>query len=512
METSLCPTQQVVFETLLRSSKIGNVFELQGNSGTGKSTILRKLYQDLRGTFLHIRDFIDEMQGQHPLALEETFDRLMTRMIRTNDVVIVDDFHLLLQIQYQGHAYPRAGLLSLPLLKLCSHATEYQKVLIFASNGDYGITSRLYPATVQIPMGQFTVQDYTFLCQQYLHPEVASQLDHDKIFRFAANLNGYQIRNACMNLLHHEHLTTEQFIDYLRSCQLVSNVDLGEVQAVDIDDLKGLDDIIKSLEANLIVPLEHDELAKQLDLKPKRGVLLAGPPGTGKTTIGRALAHRLKSKFFLIDGTFISGTSDFYGCVHRVFESAKQNAPAIVFIDDSDVIFEGGEELGLYRYLLTLLDGLESETAKQVCVMMTAMDISNIPPALVRSGRIELWLETRLPDETARSEILAGCLSKLPECLASADIAQIVAATEGFTGADLKRLVEDGKTLYAYDHVQGQPLQSATDYFLAAVVNVTSNKDRYAQAEAHARHQRAASLPRRGLFEHTQLIQALMDA
>src|SRR6185436_6754904 len=120
---------------------------------------------------------------------------------------------------------------------------------------------------------------------------------------------------------------------------------------------------------------ENDELASALGLKPKRGVLLAGPPGTGKTTIGRALAHRLKSKFFLIDGTSISGTPDFYRRIHHVFQTAKENAPGIIFIDDSDVIFEGGQETGLYRYLLTMLDGLESASAGRICLMMTAMDV-----------------------------------------------------------------------------------------------------------------------------------------
>src|SRR5205085_8166264 len=128
-----------------------------------------------------------------------------------------------------------------------------------------------------------------------------------------------------------------------------SNVELGEVEAVDLADLKGIDDVIESLEANIIMPLENDKLAERLNIKPKRGVLLAGPPGTGKTSIGRALAHRLRSKFFLIDGTFVSGTPQFYARVHQVFEAAKNNAPCIVFIDDSDVIFESGEEMGLYR-------------------------------------------------------------------------------------------------------------------------------------------------------------------
>jgi len=275
----------------------------------------------------------------------------------------------------------------------------------------------------------------------------------------------------------------------LKSQQLSSNVDLGEVQPADLSSLKGVDDVLRSLEANLIIPLEHDELVATLDLKPKRGVLLAGPPGTGKTTIGRALAHRLKSKFFLIDGTFISGTGDFYQKIHYVFEAAKQNAPAIVFIDDTDVIFEEGGETGLYRYLLTLLDGLESETAGQVCVMMTAMDISSLPPALVRSGRIELWLEMRLPDEEARAAILNTRLKQLPLALSDVDLPQLVGATEGFTGAGLKRLIEEGKTLYAYDLVQEQALKSATEYFLAAVEIVVANKQRYAEAEATARQE-----------------------
>jgi len=69
-----------------------------------------------------------------------------------------------------------------------------------------------------------------------------------------------------------------------------------------LKDLKGIDDVIAALEAHILIPLEQVELASELDLKPKRGVLLAGPPGTGKTTIGRALARR-RGKFFLIDGT-----------------------------------------------------------------------------------------------------------------------------------------------------------------------------------------------------------------
>jgi ATP-dependent 26S proteasome regulatory subunit len=262
-----------------------------------------------------------------------------------------------------------------------------------------------------------------------------------------------------------------------------------------LHDLHGVDEVIESLEANIILPLENDELANEYQLKPKRGVLLAGPPGTGKTSVGRALAHRLQSKFFLLDGTFISGTSQFYFRIQELFESAKQNAPSIIFIDDCDAIFEGGEELGLYRYLLTMLDGLESASAGRVCVMMTAMDIAHLPPALIRSGRIELWLEMKLPDAAARRNIMANLLAKTPNLRQQINFDSLQEATDGFTGADLKRLVDDGKILVAADKARAVPLQDITTYFQKAAEAVRANKHQYAAAEERSKAQRPQRPP-----------------
>ncbi|MDX2232768.1 MAG: AAA family ATPase [Leptolyngbyaceae cyanobacterium bins.349] len=481
--SQLCPAQQLAFDRLLQQMHTHSVLEILGNPGMGKTTLLHHAHQYLGGELLQMYDFIDQTKSRHPFALEEAFEAWVMTALQQHEIVIIDDISLLLPVCY-GH-YPRYGLVSLPLRKICTAAASRHKTLIFAGHDDCAQVKNFYPLAESILIENFAAMDYGFLCYRYLDAAIASHLDYDKIYRFASNLNAYQLRHACLELQDSCVVTTDGFIDYLKSRQLSSNVDLGEVQPADFSLLKGIDDVLASLEANLIIPLENDELAKQLDLKPKRGVLLAGPPGTGKTTIGRALAHRLKSKFFLIDGTFISGSGDFYTKIHYVFEAAKHNAPAIVFIDDTDVIFESGDEMGLYRYLLTLLDGLESETAGRVCVMMTAMNIGNLPPALVRSGRIELWLELRLPNEAARTEILTTAFGKLSLALSDADVAQLVTATEGFTGADLKRLIEEGKTLYAFDLVRGNSFKSATSYFLAAVEIVMGNKQRYAEALAH---------------------------
>ena len=194
-------------------------------------------------------------------------------------------------------------------------AAQAGKRLVFGTEGIHvpGIYERVPSA--HIP--PFVVDDYAMLCAAYLAAERARALDVKKIHRFAPNLNARQLGHTCNALRDDPRLDTDRFIDYLREHHMASNVDLGEVQVVDLKDLKGLDDVLESLEANVILPLEKADIAEELGLKAKRGVLLAGPPGTGKTTIGRALAHRLKSKFFLIDGTVVCATPFVRRCSTR---------------------------------------------------------------------------------------------------------------------------------------------------------------------------------------------------
>jgi transitional endoplasmic reticulum ATPase len=491
MAITLCPTQQRALDHLRHALPLGNIFVVSSPTGLGRTTVLREIQTELDAAFLDMKNFLAALQSRHPHALEETFEQTLLDALSHNDAVIVDDLHLLTCVVGDCNMfYPRKGLLDGPMTTLAVHTIQAGKKLIFGSdhNTPAPVSARAHFARIK----EFDPSDYQCVCASHLGQPTASRLDFQKIFRFARELNAHQIKAACQwfqNAI--DTVDTERFIDYLRSQRLSSNVDLGEVQQVDLRDLQGVDDVIRSLEANIIVPLENDKLAAELNLKPKRGVLLAGPPGTGKTTVGRALAHRLKSKFFLLDGTFITGTRNFYQRVHELFERAKQNAPSIIFIDDSDVLFENREEHGpgLYRYLLTLLDGLESETAGRVCVMMTVMDVSALPPALVRSGRVELWLDMRLPDEAARAAILKQHLAGLPSSMGPVDAMRLASSTDGFTGADLKRLVEDGKALFAFDKSRNEPVKPVTEYFVSAIETVRANKQRYAEAEARTRAQ-----------------------
>jgi len=476
----LAPAQRAAAERLSSVLSKGEIFVLRAQPGMGRTTVLSHLYGTAGGILLGVRQFLNELTVRTPEAIEEAFLSMLDRALSAADLVIVDDLHLLTAI-VDSCNYWRANLLEAALTAVMTEAVAQNKKLIFG-------TDETEPAAVSrraciVGIAEFSPADYASICQAWLPAEIGAGIDYAKVHRFGPALSAHQLKGACQSLGGGSTLTTDELIAYLREHHLASNVDLEEVTPVDLRDLKGVDDVIRALESKIALPLENDALATQYGLKPKRGVLLAGPPGTGKTTIGRALAHRLKSKFFLIDGTVIAGTQFFYAEIRRVFDAAKRNAPSIIFIDDSDVIFESQEEHGLYRYLLTMLDGLESASAGRVCVIMTAMNVGSLPRAMVRSGRVELWLETRLPDTEARVCLLKGLLAGVPAPFDAVDIESIAISARGLTGADLKAVVEDGKLLFAHDLATGNVPRPAEDYFLEAIDTVRANQVNYARAK-----------------------------
>ncbi|MFN0056020.1 MAG: AAA family ATPase [Planctomycetales bacterium] len=473
---SLTPVQRTAFLGIRHALSLNPVALLWGESGCGKTMVLQELEREFGARLLTMKDLLEAMKSRHPLALEETFEQIVIDALQQSDCVIIDDVDVLESVVGGCRSYPRSNWLDAVALTLCRYVVETTKKLVFGGGGPSAIYNRGYRFGIE----QFGLEDYQQLIATYLPPPQVERLNIEKIYRYAPGLDGHQIRNACRWLAEESSLDTDRFIEYLRSQGMTSNVHLSDVRQVALQDLEGIDHVIESLETHIVFPMENDDMSRRYGLKPKRGVLLLGPPGTGKTTIGRALAHRLKSKFFLIDGTFIAGTDHFYYRVDRVFEEAQRNAPAVIFIDDCDAIFQSGSELGLYRYLLTKLDGLESQSMGRVCVMFTAMDVADLPPALVRSGRIELWLETKLPDASARHSILSRHLRGLPEEVGTVDVQQLVEATAGFTGADLGPVIDDGKNLLAYDQFQKRERKPSTSYFLAAIQAIRSNKERYA--------------------------------
>ena len=472
---SLSPSQLQAAEGVLLGLERGDCAVLQDSGSDGKTTVLDYVHQKLGGVRIGVREFLSKLAAYEPFAIEEAFLDMLDAAVAQHDLVIVDDLHLIKNVA-ESCDYTRKNLFDAVMTAALAAAAAARTKMLFAV---CDIPDPLLRRAHSWFIADFTEADFESICSAYLEPAACARLDFGEIHRFAPSLNAHQLRKAAVWLSRDPDLDTARFLDYLNTHNLVSNVEIEEVEPVTWNDLKGVDDVIQALEAKIALPFENRELALELGLKPKRGVLLAGPPGTGKTTIGRALAHRLKGKFFLVDGTVIAGSNNFYAEINRVFSAAKRNAPSVVFIDDADVIFEGNKEGGLYRYLLTKLDGLESASCGRVCVILTAMEPSDLPAAILRSGRIELWLETRLPDKSAREEIFREKLSSLPPPLCAANIEVLASASRGFTGADLKAIIEDGKLQFAHDRTTGKPPRPVQEYFMDAISAIRRNRRKY---------------------------------
>ena len=222
----------------------------------------------------------------------------------------------------------------------------------------------------------------------------------------------------------------------------------GGRATVNYDDVGGMEDTIKQLREMVELPLRYPELFTRLGVDPPKGVLLHGPPGTGKTRLAQAVANESDAYFSIINGPEIMGSG--YGesekRLREVFEDASRNAPAIIFIDEIDSIapkrdrVPGEAEKRLVAQLLTLMDGLEART--NVVVFAATNRPDAIDEALRRPGRFDREIVIGVPDENGRREIIGIHTRGMP-LGDKVDLMELARTTHGFVGADLAALARE---------------------------------------------------------------------
>ncbi|KAI5180403.1 transitional endoplasmic reticulum ATPase [Nematocida sp. AWRm80] len=237
---------------------------------------------------------------------------------------------------------------------------------------------------------------------------------------------------------------------------------LADINRIGYDDIGGCRKQMAKIRELVDLPLRHPTLFKTLGAKPPRGILMHGPPGTGKTMIARAVANESGAFFFLINGPEImsklSGESE--NNLRKAFEQAEKESPSIIFIDEIDAIApkrdksQGEVEKRVVSQLLTLMDGLNSRST--VIVIGATNRPNSIDPALRRFGRFDREIEIGIPDFIGRFEIMRIHTKNL--ILApDADIEKIAKDTHGYTGSDLASLCSEAalqqirENMYKFD-------------------------------------------------------------
>ncbi|GFZ01767.1 regulatory particle triple-A ATPase 3 [Actinidia rufa] len=187
-------------------------------------------------------------------------------------------------------------------------------------------------------------------------------------------------------------------------------------------DIGGCDIQKQEIREAVELPLTHHELYKQIGIDPPRGVLLYGPPGTGKTMLAKAVANHTTAAFIRVVGSEF--VQKYLGegprMVRDVFRLAKENAPAIIFIDEVDAIAtarfdaQTGADREVQRILMELLNQMDGfDQTVNVKVIMATNRADTLDPALLRPGRLDRKIEFPLPDRRQKRLVFQVCTAKM---------------------------------------------------------------------------------------------------
>ena len=229
---------------------------------------------------------------------------------------------------------------------------------------------------------------------------------------------------------------------------------LVEIPDVTWEDVGGLEEVKQELKEAVEWPLKYPVVFAQLRTKPPKGILLFGPPGTGKTMLAKAVANESECNFISVKGPELLSkwVGESEKGVREIFRKARQASPSIIFFDEVDALVpKRGTYMGsshvtesVVSQILTELDGLEE--LKNVTVIGATNRPDMLDPALMRPGRMERHIYVPPPDAESRKKIFAVYLRDAETLLADdVRIDDLIEKTEHYVGADIEALVREAK-------------------------------------------------------------------
>ncbi|QIW99445.1 hypothetical protein AMS68_004963 [Peltaster fructicola] len=232
---------------------------------------------------------------------------------------------------------------------------------------------------------------------------------------------------------------------------LVSVMKLDKAPTESYADIGGLEQQIQEVREAVELPLLHPELYEEMGIKPPKGVILYGAPGTGKTLLAKAVANQTSATFLRIVGSELiqKYLGDGPRLVRQLFQVAAEHAPSIVFIDEIDAVgtkrydSTSGGEREIQRTMLELLNQLDGfDDRGDVKVIMATNKIDTLDPALIRPGRIDRKILFENPDTYTKRKIFllhTGKMSLAPDV----DLEEFISQKDDLSGADIRAICSE---------------------------------------------------------------------
>merc|ERR1712242_474317 len=259
-----------------------------------------------------------------------------------------------------------------------------------------------------------------------------------------------QLEPGCSVLLNHKvHAVVGVLSD--DTDPMVTVMKLEKAPTETYADIGGLDQQITEIKESVELPLTHPEYYEEMGIRPPKGVILYGAPGTGKTLLAKAVANQTSATFLRVVGSEL--IKKYLGegpkLVREIFRVADEMAPSIVFIDEIDAIgskrydSSSGGEKEVQRTMLELLnqlDGFDSRT--DVKVIMATNKIESLDPALIRPGRIDRKIKFPAPDEKTKRKIFSIHTAKM-NLDEDVNLEEFIMAKDELSGADIKAMCSE---------------------------------------------------------------------
>jgi len=286
------------------------------------------------------------------------------------------------------------------------------------------------------------------------HAIVGSSMGPEYYVSIMSFVDKDQLEPGCTILTHHKVYSVVGLLQD-DADPMVSVMKVEKAPLESYADIGGLEQQIQEIKEAVELPLTHPELYEELGIKPPKGVILYGGPGTGKTLLAKAVANQTSATFLRVVGSELiqKYLGDGPKLVRELFRVAEEMAPSIVFIDEIDAIgtkrydSTSGGEREIQRTMLELLNQLDGfDSRGDVKVLMATNRIDTLDPALIRPGRIDRKIEFPLPDIKTKRKIFQIHTGRMT-LAEDVNLEEFIMTKDDLSGADIKAICTEAGLL-----------------------------------------------------------------